>query len=99
MRRASFWTALLVVAVTVGRCLEAGAGRVLGLDRDAEALPIAEATLSGWSDRIELVHANFCEVETVLDVRGISTVEGAVADLGMSHSSTRNPGTRLQFPP
>ena len=77
--------------------LEAGAGRVLGLDRDAEALPIAEATLSGWSDRIELVHANFCEVETVLDVRGISTVEGAVADLGMSTLQLETPGRGFSF--
>ena len=65
--------------------LEAGATRVLGLDRDAEALPLARERLAVWGDRVELVHADFRRVEQVLDQRGIEQVDGALADLG--HSS------------
>ena len=32
--------------------LDAGAGRVIGLDRDRDALTLAASTLSAWSDVI-----------------------------------------------
>ncbi len=64
--------------------LEAGAGRVVGLDRDADVLSLAHATLAPWSDRVELVHADYRDFEQVLTDREITTVDGAVADLGLS---------------
>jgi len=64
--------------------LEAGATRLIGLDRDADALAIARATLARWSDRIELVHADYRSLDEVLDARGITLVDGALADLGVS---------------
>ena len=39
--------------------LAAGAGRLLAIDRDAEALPVARATLGSWRARVELVHSDF----------------------------------------
>jgi 16S rRNA (cytosine1402-N4)-methyltransferase len=64
--------------------LEAGASRVLALDRDAEALTAArDATLS-WGDRVELVHADYRDLPRVLDDLGIAGVDGAFADLGVS---------------
>ncbi len=77
--------------------LEAGAGQVLGLDRDADVLPIAATTVSAWSDRVELVHADFREIETVLDRRRIRTVDGAIADLGMSSFQLEGPGRGFSF--
>src|SRR5437773_6872622 len=64
--------------------LEAGATRVIGLDRDQEALAIARTTLAPWSDRVDLVHADYRALDEVLDERGISLVDGALADLGVS---------------
>lgn len=64
--------------------LEAGAGRLIGLDRDREALPRAAEALAAWRDRVELVHADYRQVADVLDQRRIETVDGAVADLGFS---------------
>ena len=77
--------------------LEAGAGRILGLDRDPEALPFARATLASWSDRVELVHADFREIDRVLDERGIAIVDGAVADLGMSSMQLEAAGRGFSF--
>ena len=65
--------------------LQAGADRVLGLDRDAEALPVAADTLRPWADRVDLAHADFRALDDVLAERGIGDIDGgALADLGLS---------------
>ena len=64
--------------------LSAGASRLLGLDRDSDALAVARESLREWSDRVELVHADYRELERVLDERRIEGADGALADLGLS---------------
>ena len=64
--------------------LAAGAERVLGIDRDAEVLPLAAETLAAWDGRVELVHADYREIDVVLDQRQIARVDGLLADLGVS---------------
>jgi 16S rRNA (cytosine1402-N4)-methyltransferase len=64
--------------------LEAGATRLIGLDRDREALEHARLTLAPWGDRVELVHADYRSLPSVLDERGAHEVDGALADLGVS---------------
>ena len=65
--------------------LEAGAERLLGLDRDGEALPAAADRLRPWADRVDLAHADFRNLETVLAERSIADIDGgALADLGLS---------------
>jgi 16S rRNA (cytosine1402-N4)-methyltransferase len=77
--------------------LESGAGRVLGLDRDLSALALARGTLSGFSDRIELVHADYRDLDRVLDERGIARVAGALADLGVSSMQLDGEGRGFSF--
>jgi 16S rRNA (cytosine1402-N4)-methyltransferase len=64
--------------------LEAGADRVLGFDRDPEALARAAESLAPFHDRVELVHADFRELASRLDQRGIAAIDGLLADLGVS---------------
>jgi len=65
--------------------LEAGAERLLGLDRDGEALPAAADKLRPWADRVDLAHADFRNLEAVLAERSIADIDGgALADLGLS---------------
>ena len=65
--------------------LEAGAERLLGLDRDGEALPAAADKLRPWADRVDLAHSDFRNLETVLAERSITDIDGgALADLGLS---------------
>jgi len=65
--------------------LEASAQvRVLGIDRDPEALQFASARLSGFGGRFRAVHANFKEIAGVLAEAGEQEVSGVLADLGVS---------------
>jgi 16S rRNA (cytosine1402-N4)-methyltransferase len=63
---------------------EAGATRVIGLDRDPDALARARTTLAPWSDHVELDHADYRSLDEVLDRRSVEFVDGALADLGVS---------------
>jgi 16S rRNA (cytosine1402-N4)-methyltransferase len=64
--------------------LEAGAGRVLGIDRDERALEIARERLAGFGARVELVHADYRQLPGVLAGRGLGAVQGVLVDLGVS---------------
>lgn len=77
--------------------LEAGAARVIGLDRDQQALERARGVLSSWADRIELVHADYRTIESVLDARGASAIDGALADLGVSSMQLDEAGRGFSF--
>ena len=93
----------LVVDCTVGTgghaaaLLEAGAARVLGLDRDAEALPAARRRLAAWGDRVNLVHADYRGLGAVLDRLGVERIDGALADLGCSSLQLEAEGRGFSF--
>ena len=77
--------------------LEAGASRIIGFDRDADALAIARETLAPWADRVELIHSDYRHVDEVLDSRGISQIDGALADLGVSSMQLDLEGRGFSF--
>jgi len=59
-------------------------GRLIGIDRDPEALAAAEKRLAPCMDRVRLVHANFREMDQALKQLDISGVDGILLDLGVS---------------
>ncbi len=59
-------------------------GMLIGIDRDTVALKVAGERLAPYADRVKLVHANFCQIEKVLQELGISGVDGILMDLGVS---------------
>lgn len=59
-------------------------GRLIGIDRDSVALKAAEERLAPYSDRVTLVHSNFCEIAQVLKDLAIDGVDGILLDLGVS---------------
>ncbi len=77
--------------------LEAGATRIVGLDRDADALARAREALAPWRDRLDLVHADYRSLDAVLDARRILTIDGALADLGVSSMQLDEPGRGFSF--
>jgi 16S rRNA (cytosine1402-N4)-methyltransferase len=77
--------------------LTAGASRLIGLDRDSEALAHAAATLAPFAGRFELVHADYRDLESVLAARSIAGLDGALADLGVSSMQLETEGRGFSF--
>jgi 16S rRNA (cytosine1402-N4)-methyltransferase len=77
--------------------LEHGATGLIGMDRDRSALAVAEAALQPWRDRVVLVHTDFRSIDDVLDARGITVVDGGLADLGMSSFQLEAKGRGFSF--
>ena len=59
-------------------------GRHIGIDRDPVALKAAGERLAPWTDKVTLVHSNFCEIKQVLEDLDIEGVDGILLDLGVS---------------
>jgi len=58
--------------------------RLVGIDRDAEALALARTRLAAFAERAELVHAAYDELVAVLGRLGIERLNGVLFDLGVS---------------
>lgn len=65
--------------------------RVVGLDRDEEALSVATSRLHRFGDRVLLAKADFADVAQVLAEIGDREVAGVLYDLGVSSSHLDDP--------
>jgi 16S rRNA (cytosine1402-N4)-methyltransferase len=77
--------------------LDAGATRLIGLDRDQEALVHARTMLAPWAPKVELVHSDYRDIDAVLESRHVAQVDGALADLGVSSMQFDEPGRGFSF--
>ena len=77
--------------------LEAGAARLIGIDRDTDALAIARDALASFADRVTLVHADYREIASVLDAQGVTEVSGLLADFGVSSMQLDAEGRGFSF--
>jgi 16S rRNA (cytosine1402-N4)-methyltransferase len=66
------------------KVLEQGSGRLLGIDRDPQALRIAQERLAGFGERVKLVEGNFAEIDALHAGNLLPPAAGMLADLGLS---------------
>src|SRR6185437_10824461 len=59
-------------------------GRLIGLDRDEQALAQAHARLTPFAERATLLHASYADAAAVLADLGVASVDGLLLDLGVS---------------
>lgn len=59
-------------------------GFLLSCDRDAESLKMAAANATPFADRIRFFHGAFSDLPKALQQYGVATVDGVLADLGVS---------------
>lgn len=58
--------------------------RLIGIDRDQDALRLAGERLAPFRDRVTLVHSTYDEVGRALREAAVSGIDGALFDLGVS---------------
>jgi len=59
-------------------------GRLISLDRDAQALELARERLKSFGEKVKLVQLPFSKIAEVARELGIPLVDGVLADLGVS---------------
>jgi 16S rRNA (cytosine1402-N4)-methyltransferase len=58
--------------------------RLVGLDRDPDAVAAATVALAGFGERATVLRARFSEAGPALDASGATRISGALLDLGVS---------------
>ena len=74
----------------IAELLEPG-GRLLGIDQDAEAVAAASDRLKGVRCRVDIIHDNFCHLESILAENNIREADGILFDLGVSSHQIDTP--------
>jgi len=72
-------------------------GRLISLDRDAQALQIARERLREFANRVTLVQSAFSKISEVVHGLGIAKVDGVLADLGVSSMQLDRPERGFSF--
>ena len=65
-------------------------GRLIAIDRDADAINEARQLLSEYQDKITFVHGNFNDISRILDINGKELADGMLFDLGVSSPQLDN---------
>lgn len=67
------------------------AGTLVGIDRDPQAIQFAGKRLLATDGRLVLIEGNFADVKALLEQRGISELDGALFDFGVSSHQLDSP--------
>ena len=67
------------------------AGRLLGIDRDPDALRLAADRLASFGDQVRLVHGNFAELGEIVTQSGWGPSDAVVYDFGLSSMHVDRP--------
>jgi 16S rRNA (cytosine1402-N4)-methyltransferase len=71
--------------------------RLIAFDRDPTAVLVAESRLERFGDRATVVHGSFLDVAPWLESAGIASVDGLLADLGVSSPQLDDAGRGMSF--
>lgn len=72
-------------------------GKVLGIDRDWEALRAAGERLAPFGDRFVPLHGNYVNIASLLHEAGYDSMDGMLMDLGVSSYQLDNPERGFSF--
>jgi 16S rRNA (cytosine1402-N4)-methyltransferase len=80
------------------RVLESAAeARLIGIDRDPEALELARDRLARFGDRVTYLHGRFSELDRLLREGRVEQLDGLHADLGASYYQLTSPDRGFSF--
>ncbi|MDP7147328.1 MAG: 16S rRNA (cytosine(1402)-N(4))-methyltransferase RsmH [Nitrospinaceae bacterium] len=71
--------------------------RVLGIDRDEQAIERAGKRLAPFRNRVTLIHGNFSDIKNILKKANVMNVDGLLLDLGVSSPQLDSPERGFSF--
>ncbi|MFQ5960480.1 MAG: 16S rRNA (cytosine(1402)-N(4))-methyltransferase RsmH [Candidatus Methylomirabilales bacterium] len=71
--------------------------RLVGIDRDAEAITVARDRLRRFGDRVQLVRGDFREIPQLVSALQMERFDGVLFDLGVSSLQLDDPSRGLSF--
>lgn len=74
-----------------------GKVRIIGIDRDEEALKIASQELREYKEQATLIKANFKDLPQILKEENIGLLDGIIYDLGLSSMQLDSPERGFSF--
>jgi 16S rRNA (cytosine1402-N4)-methyltransferase len=77
--------------------LDAGAARVIGIDRDPDALAEARSWADEYGTRLTLVPGRFGDLDQLARAAGMPSPDGIVLDIGVSSMQIDRPGRGFSF--
>lgn len=72
-------------------------GRLLGIDRDPNAVRIASECLAPYGDAVVIARGEFADIAPICDAHGFRPVDGILFDLGVSSMQLDMPGRGFSF--
>ena len=72
-------------------------GRLIAIDRDADAVKEAETLLYGFLHKVNFVHDNFKDLAKIMDTLGIHAADGMLFDLGVSSPQLDDAGRGFSY--
>ena len=66
-------------------------GRLIGIDRDSEAIAASKARLNRFGSRFTAVKSNFADIESAAHTAGVTGADGILFDLGVSSHQLDTP--------
>ena len=74
-----------------------GIALLVGIDRDAQAIALAQKNLAAFHDRAVVIQGNFADVKQILSSMQIHYLDGILFDLGVSSMQLEDPQRGFSF--
>jgi 16S rRNA (cytosine1402-N4)-methyltransferase len=72
-------------------------GRLVGMDRDAEAVAFCRARLARFSRNAQFLHGDFASMDSLLSGAGVAAADGVLFDLGVSSHQIDDPARGFSY--
>ena len=72
-------------------------GKLIGIDRDEDAIKTASSRLGNCSSSCEFVYGNFIDIDKILAGVGVQKIDGILLDLGVSSAQLDDPLRGFSF--
>lgn len=72
-------------------------GRLIGIDRDEEAIAFSDGRLSAYQKQVDLIRGELKDIRGILEEEGVMQIDGIILDLGISSHQIDSPDRGFSY--